>query len=1030
MPIFRHVSLCVAACAFVSCLQAASVDYDRDIKPILSDRCYACHGPDGGEFGEKWKAGLRLDLKSTALANLSAEKVRIKNLKRATEGKSLLKDAGDPRYAIVPGKPEESLLIDRITTSDHDDIMPPIKSKLQLSAEEKELLTRWIREGAEWKEHWAFRRIERPAKPKVKLKKWSTHPLDDFVLRQLEEKGVRPALAADKLTWLRRVSLDLSGLPPSLAEQDAFLADRSKRAHEAVVDRLLASDAYSEHMAGLWLDNARYADTHGYQYDTHRTNWPWRDWVIQAFKQNMPYDVFVTEQLAGDMLPDSTRDQKVATAFNRHHPFTIEGGVIKEEYRVQYVNDRVTTFGTVFLGLTFECSRCHNHKYDPITQKDFYEMSAFFSNIKDLGVGGGVHPKVPPLVSIPLGDEARVKEIEVRVAELETQLAAPLETPAYLAWKEKSKPDPQGLGGVTAKSQKGLKAALQNDGSFLFSGKVSKTDVHTFEGTLPAGGYRSLVIEALPHKDLPKKGPGLSASGNAVLTYVTLELAGKDGVFSAVALTDARANKDQSKSGLGVTKALKEDSAGWGLGAASGHARRVGVFNGADTFEVSENTRVRVRLHYGSSYSDHVIGRVRVSFSDAGLEDCFAAVKDSSTALRSDEELRKAYRLAEGVGDAGDYHPLLKELDELKKRGSVDVMVMEEQEPGFRKNYVLGRGAYDNHGEEVFASTPEFLPKLGERPKNRLGLAQWLTDRENPLFARVTVNRYWQLCFGDGLVKSAEDFGRQGDAPSHPELLDLLSVEFMEGGWDVRALLKTITLSSTYRQSSVVRAELGDPENRLLARGPRFRLPAESIRDQALAVSGLLSSTVGGPSVFPYQPTKLWMELTNRKRFQMTYTQSEGGDLYRRSLYTYWKRALHPPAMSAFDAPNRETCRVKRSRTNTPIQALVMLHDPTFVEAARMLADRVMRAQKAPIDRARLAFRLALGREPSQGEGEVLLTLYDAHLASLKGDEAKAVTQLAVGAAEHQDGLDKGELAAMAVVCQAIFNTSEFVTHR
>jgi hypothetical protein len=1025
----------LSACLGMLCWQHATaepkVDFDRDVKPILSDRCYACHGPDGGQHGEKWKGGLRLDLKHTALADLSAEKLRIANLKRRADGEPDITKQGAPRYAIVPGKPEESLLVERIMTDDPDDIMPPIDSKLSLSDKEKAILKQWIDEGAEWKTHWAFSPIKKPALPKVKNRKWTQEKFDQFVLSKLETRNIPPSPPADSLTWLRRVSLGLTGLPPSLDMQNRILKKDSGKVRAEIVDELLESPAHAERLATVWMDLSRYSDTHGYQYDPHRNNWPWRDWVIKAFEDNIPYDEFVTQQLAGDLLENPTDDMLIATAFNRHHPFTIEGGVIPEEYRVSYVNDRTTTFGTVFLGLTLECSRCHNHKYDPITQKEYYQLSSFFSNIDEQGVGGGMKPKAPPMLPYRSTDTRELQEIENELAVIEAQLIAPMEESG--AFSDAERFHLQVLDDITIRSEQGLRMKVDKHAAILAIGKAPETDKVVVQGKLAPGTYSSFILEALTHSSLPQHGPGLADDGNAVLSFFQVEALNDDGDYTALEFDPKKAfaTAEQPIMKQTVDRALHPDNDGWGLQAFMTNENKTATFELKQPLVVAEPGTLKVTLEFRSEHKHHQFGCFRVSAAKASSKELIAAFKEKLPPKEYYErQHNKAARLEKDPALKKQYDELLKRQAQLKSIEPVDVMIMREQKPGKQKNYVLIRGEYSNHGEEVFPETPAVLPGFGDRPRNRLGLAQWLVDPENPLFARVTINHLWQLCFGDGLVRTAEDFGRQGAAPTHPELLDWLAADLMEHGWDIRRSLKSMVLSATYAQSSAIRPELDDPANLLLASGPRFRLPAEMIRDQALASSGLLVTKIGGPSVKPYQPLGLWKELVSRTKFQMVYTVGQGEDLYRRSLYTYWKRALHPPAMAAFDAPNREVCTAKRSRTNTPIQALVMLHDPTFIECSRFLADRVLREEDALEDRITLAFRLALGREPGSEELSILSGLFSQHLDSLGGDVEKSRRQLGVGQGEHTADLDWPSLAAMSVVCQAIYNSSEFVTHR
>ena len=710
---------------------AAPLSFNRDIRPILSDKCFTCHGPDSNAR----KADLRLDTPENG------------------------DDYDGAYFAIVPGDPAASELVSRIQSKKAKLVMPPAEVKNPLTEDEKALLERWIKEGAEYEPHWSFTPIVKPQPPEVAGDKWSRNRVDQFVYARLLERGIEPSPEASKTAWLRRVTQDLTGLPPTVKAIDAFVADQSPDAYEKVVDSLLKTDHYAERMANIWLDNARYADSNGFQFDNRRDMWPWRDWVIKAFQKNMPFDQFVTEQLAGDLLPNATEDQRIATGFNRNHGMTIEGGVIDEEYRVTYINDRTTTMGTLFLGLTLECSRCHDHKYDPVSIDEYYQLFAFFNTSADGGI---------------------------------------------------------------AQHKKPLAPFIERDG-------------------------------------------------------------------------------------------------------------------GA-------------------------------------------------------------------------------------------VMVLEEKQ---RDTHVLLGGQFDQYGEKVEADVPSVLPAFGDRSRNRLGLAQWLLSDEQPLMARVTVNRVWQQFFGVGLVKTPDNMGLQAEMPSHPQLLDYLAADFRDNGWDMHHLIRSIVLSATYRQDSTHRPELEDPENRLLARGPSFRLPAEMIRDQALFASGLLNREVGGPSVFPYQPDGIWEDLNAPPSHAEVYKQSTGKDLYRKSLYTYWRRAAMHPGMAVFDAPSRDVCSVKRETTNTPLQALATLHGPTYQEAARKLAERVIEAE--PDDTAKQikrAMRLVLSREPNAEELSALKRYHDERLEACLADPDATEKILAVGESPTDETLDKPRVAAMANVCLVILNTSESLTRQ
>ncbi|GAB3640925.1 PSD1 and planctomycete cytochrome C domain-containing protein [Spirosoma arcticum] len=732
------------------------ISYNFDIRPILSDKCLACHGPDAN----KREAGLRLDMAESAYQALKEH---------------------PSAHALVPGKPDLSEVFLRITSPDTSIMMPPPASNLKLSAREVALIEKWIKQGAAYEKHWAFVAPKKPALPPVKQTDWPKNEIDYFILQKQEQAGVAPNEEADKERLLKRLSLDLTGLPPSLNLMDSFLVDKGANAYEKAVDQLLRSPAYGEKMALHWLDLARYADSHGYQDDGYRTQWPWRDWVIHAFNKNLHYNDFVTWQLAGDLMPKSTKEQLLATAFNRNHKITEEGGTIQEEYRTMYVTDRNDLFGKGLLGITMECAHCHDHKYDPFSHKEYYQLFAFFNNVKEVGMESVI-------------------------------------------------------GGPDTYAKKPMM-------------EISDEDV------------------------------------KSILSFV----------------------------------------------------------NKRDT------------------------NRLIVSVM-----------------------------------------------------GDLDTT---------RKTFILKRGAYDAPGDEVQPGTPTaILPFNESYPKNRLGLAKWLFDKKNPLTARVYVNLLWQEFFGKGIVKTSGDFGMQGDLPSHPQLLDWLAVDFMEHGWDIKRLVKQMVSSATYRQSAVITPEklAADPDNNLLARGPRYRIHAEFIKDLVLSSSGLLNPTIGGPSVKPYQPAGLWEGATSGRGLLSMYTQDHGANLYRRGMYTLIKRTVPPPSMAIFDASNRDLCEVKRLKTNTPLQALVMLNDPTVLEASRVLAARLLQERSGVDDKISKAFRLIVSRKPSEKEAALLTTYYKRELKKLT--KANVDKTLAVGEHPIPARIDRTELAALMRVVTTIYNLEETIT--
>lgn len=730
------------------------IDFNFHVKPILSDKCFKCHGPDGNTR----EAGLGFHTKEMAFAAVGEKK---------------------DRFAIVPGETSKSLLVHHIRATDPNEMMPPPESNLELTPYEKDVLEKWIEQGAVWKEHWSFSPPKEPEVPTLS-NKWISNEIDQFVMEQLQRENVKPSPIEDKAKLLRRVSFTLTGLPPTLEDLDTYLSDKSENAYEKAVDKLLASKAYAERMTQIWMDLSRYADSHGYQDDPERFMWPWRDWVIHAYDTNLSYKDFIIWQLAGDMIPDASLEQIVASGFNRNHKITYEGGSIPEEFRTEYVADRTHTFGTAFMGLTIECARCHDHKYDPISQKNYYELFAFFNNVPEKGL-------VEPV-------------------------------------------------GITPEP------------------------------------------------------------------FITLT-----------------------------------------------------------------NDEIKDQLSFISS------------------------------------------------------------LDTVEK---VELMVMKENKVP-RKSFILNRGQYDQPASEVFPQTPEAVLELSNYPKNRLGLAKWLFDEKNPLTARVAVNRLWQQAFGNGLVATSFDFGNQGTLPTHPKLLDYLAVKFQREGWDTKSMLKYMVMSSTYKQSSKISPEMltKDPENLLLARAPRLRLEAEMVRDHILKASGILNEKVGGPSVKPYQPQGLWEETIGGGGDLRVYVQAKGENLYRRSLYTFWKRTVPPPSMLTFDAANKDLCTVKRQETNTPLQALVLMNDPQVVEASRILAVETLELNTEKLDdQITHMFRKATSRFPTEEEVTVLKDYFNTELNDFKNDPNKAEDYLKIGEYTAPEVLNAPELAAMALIANAIFNLDESIS--
>lgn len=998
------------------------VSYNRDIRPILSDKCFFCHGPDDNHR----EADLRLD-----------------NEKSAHES------------VIVAGHAAQSELFERITSDDPDEHMPPVDSGKSLSPQQIELIRRWIEQGGKYEGHWSFIAPTRPRLPPVKNRDWVRNPIDTFVLAKLEMAGLQPSPAADRETLIRRVTLDLTGLPPTPAEIDEFLNDSSPQAYEKVVDRLLKSPRYGERMALTWLDAARYADTNGYQVDRPRTMWIWRDWVINAYNSNMPFDRFTIEQLAGDMLPNATLQQQIASGFNRNHRINGEGGVIPEEYRVEYVIDRVSTTGTVWLGLTLGCARCHSHKFDPISQTEFYQLFSYFNNVPENG-RDGLNGNAPPMIKVPIPNMQRQLQAATRrVAELERELAT--DTPDWqrerAEWERKILAElaaegsrPQWMLADVLQAEADNKVTLKRlpDRSFLATGPAPARSIYTLRvnpGKKPITGIR---LEALRHTSMTNGSLARSVNGNFVLTEFEVEYQ-----TAATKKTQPvkllRAIADYSQPGYPIANAIDgKPSTGWAVYGRPKPEDRVAVFVFEKPIQPEPGSILTIRMKHQSQFVAHAIGRFRLSVTSAAtpsLENKNGLPPDVVAALKTPKDRRSPddqQRILEYHRQiARTLAPLRqkvaaarKQLDSLKKKSMTTVMVMKEMNPP-RKAYFLKRGQYDQRGKEVQPGIPAVFGHLPqELPNNRLGFARWLVNRKNPLTARVAVNRYWQMYFGTGIVKTAADFGAQGEWPSHPALLDWLAVEFMESDWDVKAMQRLIVTSSTYRQASRVTPELAskDPDNRWLARGPRFRLNGFVIRDQALFASGLMTEKIGGPSVKPYQPPGLWAEVAGSAR-GMAYKQSSGADLYRRSLYTFWKRAVAPPTMIIFDASGREACSVARNATNTPLQSLATLNDVQFIEAARFLAERMMReGGNTPAERLAYGWRLLLARIPDAPELQRLLASYRGYLNQFRNDPQNALKLLSVGDKPRDASLDPAEHAAFAAIANIILNLDETLT--
>ena len=1232
-----------------------TVDYNLDIRPILSDNCYACHGPDA----KSRQANLRIDTKAGAFSEPSGYPV------------------------IVPGKPEESELHLRITSNDDHYRMPPAGFNKTLTPEQIEAITQWIREGAKWEEHWAFTTPIRPTPPDVKNGDWVRNPIDAFILSRLEKEGLKPANEADKRTLIRRLSLDLTGLPPTREEVHQFLADDSPDAYEKVIDAFMAKPEYGEHLGRFWLDVARYGDTHGLHLDNYREMWPYRDWVIEAFNENMPFDQFTIEQLAGDLLPEPTLEQKIATGFNRCHVTTSEGGSIDEEYYVQYAIDRADTTSTVWMGLTVGCAQCHDHKYDPITQKEFYQLYAYFNNITENAMDGN-RKDSPPVVKLPTPEqESELAAFDEQIAELDAQTKAPiLEIDAtQIAWENRI-PRWTTLKPASLYSKGGATLEVLEDNSILASGTNPEQEIYEVIAELPPGNQWSAVrLEGLTHESLPKSGVGRSDNSNVVLTDFALfiapsvddseapvesettdtevnaetqaetgstvdaeteaqaenttavesntevqtdgESAGEawaeaenetestspDDPWTPIQVVHAWADHEQAfgKNNLdGVVANAIDDKpeTGWALDRR--RENRQAIFLVAAPFGM-EGGRLKIRLKHEYDLRHKQLGRFRLALTDATtiypigskitLGDWHAAgpftaehgnlafykvyepeTKDvktgdtfevngktikwekqthwvdeqvhndivgensatylfrnitsvtqqkallyigSNDALKvwmngtellaknvqrdaaadqeqvqvnlkpgnntlllkvvnysgpsgfyfrmesaspmvpadivdiagtprgeretaQTEQIRDYYRknitLDKTVNENAkraftDLKTLFADLSEVQgKRNTLDAsltttLVMQEREEP-RGAYVLTRGEYQHRAEQVYPQTPSVLPAMPEDiAPNRLGFAKWLLSPEHPLTSRVTINRFWQNVFGMGIVETSEDFGTQGKPPVHPELLDWLATEFITSGWDVQGMLKLMLTSATYRQSAQVTPEKleRDADNALLSRSPRYRLDAETVRDNALALSGLLYTKIGGPSVKPPQPDGLWKAVGFTGSNTDTFVKDAGADkVYRRSLYTFWKRTAPPPQMNILDAPSREACTIRRERTNTPMQALMLMNDPQFFEAARAFAERTIK-EGGETQEARIAyiFEAATTRLPNLKEKSLLLETFQAHYEELEANPEAAKELIAVGESPPDETLDAVEIAAWTMIANLILNLDE-----
>ena len=1130
----------------------APPSFRRDVRPLLSENCFLCHGPDPGTR----EAELRLDRAADALADRGGY------------------------AAVVPGQPDQSELWLRVSSP--SDPMPPKRHGAALDPGQLDVLERWIAAGAPWEEHWAYVRPERPQPPCVDGVDGvdeALGPIDRFIRARLAAEGLTPAAEASRETLIRRVSLDLTGLPPTLEEVDTFVEDGEPGAYQRVVERLLDSPRFGEALASDWLDAARYGDTHGLHLDNERSIWPYRDWVVNAFNANKPFDQFTIEQLAGDLLPERTDEQWIATGFNRCNPTTAEGGLIDEEYLAKYATDRASTTGTVWLGTTFFCASCHDHKFDPISQREFYRFFAFFNSLDERASDGNALAP-PPVLRAPNREQrSQLARLDAAISDVVAERDEPDPTTesALQAWVEEERPRLRDqwrpLRLIAFESEGATELEFLPDGSLRADGPAPDRDVYELLCETDLAQVTALRLEAFSEGDGPGRHP---ASGNFVLTALSVDAAPATSPGAWRPVAPSAFSADFAQKGFESVRVLDDDPAsGWAT--APRYEDRVAVMAFEEPIENPGGSLLRVRLHFESDFPQHTMRRVRLSATEeaafgpasagpwsvtevfqadsgegayatefgpelepeafdwsprpdwrdgqlAELEGEHCAVyarrtlnspdrREIELALGSDDGIRvwlngelqldvdlarpyapdqnrlrlvlepgenellvkvvnhgggygfEMHRVAEDLGGlpldvardlvaAGDvpasarswylrhHSEAWRTLDD-RRRALVEeketyastiptTLVSRDMDPP-RQAYVLRRGQYDLPADPVEPGVPAVFPPLtardGDRP-DRLDLARWLVSPQNPLTARVTVNRLWQRFFGRGLVDTPEDFGSQGSWPTHPQLLDWLAVEFIESGWDMKAMVRLLVTSATYRQKSHVNASLRarDPENRLYARAPRLRLSAEVLRDSALAISGLLVERLGGAPVRPYQPDGVWKAVAYTASNTAAYIPDQGDALYRRSLYTFWKRTAPPPTMQLFDAPMREACSVRRARTNTPLQALALMNDVQFVEAARVFAERILREEGDDEQRLTRAFRSVTARWPSDGELDVLRELLEAQRTEVLTDEAAAAKLASTGEAARDESLDVHEVAAWMLITTTLLNLDEVVS--
>lgn len=1009
--ILTAVILLWPSLAFAEPVQTiAKTDFLRDVQPIFQAHCYKCHGPD------KQKGQLRLDVRQSAMQG-------------GVTGKLFKAKASDA-----------SLLIRRVLGQGDEDRMP-LKAD-PLSDKQIATLKKWIDQGADWPEsattdakiqkHWAYVKPVRPATPTVKSAAWPRNPIDNLVLAHLEKVGLHPSPEAERVILIRRLSLDLIGLPPKPSEVDAFLADTRPDAYERLVDRLLSSPHYGERWARPWLDLARYADTNGYEADAQRTMWKFRDWVIDSLNRDVSFKKFTIDQIAGDMLPNATTADRIASGFHRNTMLNLEGGVDRAEARWLTLVDRVSTTAQVWLGSTLQCTQCHNHKYDPFTQKEFYQLLAAWENADE-----------PTIQTLPPDQEIRKINLDGEVVDLQRTLNTPTTALAEAQRPWEAEVASTGIWHVLEPSNflsaRGATLSKLSDNSILARDEAPPTDTYTFVASTDLKHISAVRIEVLPDDSLPAKGPGRASNGNFVLSRLQFSIAPRwgDGSSTEIALTKPAADYSQASFSPGAAlNAGTDGKSGWAIDGQVGRSH-VAIFETGRDVGFDAGTRLTFKLEQShTNPTGHTIGRFRISVSTSARPARLPTVPDNIAALtliasddrtvKQNREIAAYYRsIAPILQPTRDRIASLKET--IAKLNYTSAMVFTEKPTKDRPTTDFHvRGSWLNKGDKVQFDVPAVLnPLPKDMPANRLALAYWLVDENNPLTARVTVNRYWEALFGRGLVETTDDFGTQGERPNNPELLDWLATEFMQSGWSTKKLLRTIVMSATYRQSSRVSHELfeRDPYNRLFARGPRFRMEAELLRDNALAVSGLLSEKTLGPSVFPVQPEGIWNVPYSGERW----TTSTGEDLYRRGLYTFWRRSAPYPMFVAFDAPSREICVARRVRTNTPLQALNIMNDPAFVEAAKALAKRIL--MDGPNDtRARIAYgvKLCVARPAKSEEIDRLMALYYSELTDYRND-AKAAKAISHDMT-YPGVMSQAEAAAWAVICNVLLNLDETMT--